>query len=114
MRPDQLDQQVALAINQIRRNTRDARHRLGLDDVLYETATAETVVRRSRCKTCNGRGYGRHTIAGPIVDCPDCSSESPGTLLCGCDCHHLGRTQDEPCGRCRLAHSLRDTRIRKH
>lgn len=41
MRPDQLDQQVAMAVNQIRYNTREARRRLGLRDVLYPTATAE-------------------------------------------------------------------------
>lgn len=42
-RPDQLDVQIALAINQIRRSANEARKRLGMDPVEYLPVTAETV-----------------------------------------------------------------------
>lgn len=73
MRPDQLDQQVALAINEIRQNANDARRRLGIEPVSYRTETAGTAVTTSVCTMCSGRGSGRHTLAGPLVDCPECS-----------------------------------------
>ena len=42
-RLDQMDQLVALAINDIRRQANDARRRLNLPLVEYPTETAETV-----------------------------------------------------------------------
>jgi len=42
-RPDQLDQQVALAINAIRREANEARRRLGIAPVEYPHCTAETI-----------------------------------------------------------------------
>lgn len=41
--PDQLDVQIAFAINKIRRDANDARHRLGLPLYEYPTETADTV-----------------------------------------------------------------------
>lgn len=43
LRPDQLDQEVALATNQIRRDANDARRRLGIRPVDYPVETAGTV-----------------------------------------------------------------------
>jgi hypothetical protein len=42
-RPDQLDVQVSMAMNHVRRDANDARHRLGLDPVNYEHVTADMV-----------------------------------------------------------------------
>lgn len=41
--PDQLDVQVSMAMNIIRREANDARHRLGLEPRNYDHVTADTV-----------------------------------------------------------------------
>jgi hypothetical protein len=43
-RPDQLDVQIAMAVNAIRRAASEARHRLGQEPVDYEYMTADMVV----------------------------------------------------------------------
>lgn len=35
-------------------------------------------------------------------------------MMCGCDCHDLGRSQDNPCGRCRDGHNVRERAENPH